>query len=70
MVIDGDVPADVALVLRQYGTSEGAFVDNAVTAVAVAMLLGFESGVTWASARANITDKVLTRMRELDAASE
>jgi len=29
-----------------------------------------ESGVTWASARANITDKVLTRMRELDAASE
>lgn len=29
-----------------------------------------ESGVTWASARANITDKVLARMRELDAASE
>jgi outer membrane protein len=29
-----------------------------------------ESGVTWASQRANITDKVLARMRELDAASE
>jgi outer membrane protein len=29
-----------------------------------------ESGVTWASARANITDKVLARMRELDAAAE
>lgn len=27
-----------------------------------------ESGVTWASERANITDKVLARMRELDAA--
>lgn len=26
-----------------------------------------ESGVTWASERANITDKVLVRMRELDA---
>ncbi len=26
-----------------------------------------ESGVTWASDRANITDKVLARMRELDA---
>jgi outer membrane protein len=29
-----------------------------------------ESGVTWASARANITDKVLARMRELDAAAD
>jgi Skp family chaperone for outer membrane proteins len=29
-----------------------------------------ESGVTWAAQRANITDKVLVRMRELDAASE
>ncbi len=29
-----------------------------------------ESGVTWASERANITDKVLARMRELDAASQ
>jgi len=29
-----------------------------------------ESGVTWASERANITDKVLARMRELDAATE
>lgn len=29
-----------------------------------------ESGVTWASARANITDRVLERMRELDAASQ
>ena len=29
-----------------------------------------ESGVTWASERANITDKVLARMRELDAASK
>lgn len=29
-----------------------------------------ESGVTWASARANITDKVLARMRELDAAAQ
>lgn len=29
-----------------------------------------ESGVTWASARANITDKVLARMRELDARSQ
>jgi len=28
-----------------------------------------ESGVTWASERANITDKVLARMRELDAAA-
>lgn len=27
-----------------------------------------ESGVTWASERANITDKVLARMRELDQA--
>ena len=27
-----------------------------------------ESGVTWVSERANITDKVLARMRELDAA--
>jgi Skp family chaperone for outer membrane proteins len=27
-----------------------------------------ESGVTWASERANITDKVLARMRELSAA--
>ena len=27
-----------------------------------------ESGVTWASERANITDKVLVRMHELDAA--
>lgn len=29
-----------------------------------------ESGFTWASARANITDKVLARMRELDARSQ
>lgn len=29
-----------------------------------------ESGVTWASERANITDKVLHRMRELDAAAK
>lgn len=29
-----------------------------------------ESGVTWASERANITDKVLARMRELDEASK
>lgn len=29
-----------------------------------------ESGVTWASARANITDKVLARMRELAARSQ
>lgn len=29
-----------------------------------------ESGVTWASERANITDKVLARMRELDAATK
>jgi outer membrane protein len=29
-----------------------------------------ESGVTWASARANITDKVLARMHELDAAAQ
>jgi len=29
-----------------------------------------ESGVTWASDRANITDKVLARMRELDAAAQ
>lgn len=29
-----------------------------------------ESGVTWASERANITDKVLARMRELDAAGK
>lgn len=29
-----------------------------------------ESGVTWASERANITDKVLARMRELDAAAK
>lgn len=29
-----------------------------------------ESGVTWASARANITDRVLERMRELDAANQ
>jgi len=28
-----------------------------------------ESGVTWASERANITDKVLARMRDLDAAA-
>lgn len=28
-----------------------------------------ESGVTWVSERANITDKVLARMRELDKAS-
>lgn len=28
-----------------------------------------ESGVTWASERANITDKVLARMRELDSAA-
>ncbi len=28
-----------------------------------------ESGVTWASERANITDKVLARMRELDTAA-
>lgn len=28
-----------------------------------------ESGVTWASERANITDKVLARMRELDKAA-
>lgn len=29
-----------------------------------------ESGVTWASQRANITDKVLLRMRELDAEAQ
>lgn len=29
-----------------------------------------ESGVTWASDRANITDKVLARMRELDAGTK
>ena len=29
-----------------------------------------ESGVTWASDRANITDKVLVRMRELSAAEK
>ena len=29
-----------------------------------------ESGVTWASERANITDKVLARMRELNAATK
>ena len=29
-----------------------------------------ESGVTWASDRANITDKVLVRMRELDRAAK
>ncbi len=29
-----------------------------------------ESGVTWASERANITDKVLDRMRELDAVAQ
>jgi outer membrane protein len=29
-----------------------------------------ESGVTWASERANITDKVLVRMRELSAAEK
>ena len=29
-----------------------------------------ESGVTWASERANITDKVLARMRELDQAAK
>lgn len=29
-----------------------------------------ESGVTWVSERANITEKVLARMRELDAATE
>lgn len=29
-----------------------------------------ESGVTWASDRANITDKVLQRMRELDQAAK
>lgn len=29
-----------------------------------------ESGVIWASERANITDKVLARMRELDKASD
>lgn len=29
-----------------------------------------ESGVTWASERANITDKVLQRMRELDASNK
>ena len=29
-----------------------------------------ESGVTWASPRANITDKVLARMRDLDAAGK
>lgn len=29
-----------------------------------------ESGVTWASQRANITDKVLARMRELDSAAK
>ena len=29
-----------------------------------------ESGVTWASERANITDKVLARMRELDTAAK
>lgn len=29
-----------------------------------------EGGVTWASARANITDKVLSRMRELDAKTQ
>lgn len=29
-----------------------------------------ESGVTWASDRANITDKVLQRMRELDASNK
>ena len=29
-----------------------------------------EGGVTWASERANITDKVLARMRELDAAAK
>jgi outer membrane protein len=29
-----------------------------------------ESGVTWASERANITDKVLARMRELSAAEK
>lgn len=29
-----------------------------------------ESGVTWASERANITDKVLERMRRLDAAGK
>ncbi len=29
-----------------------------------------ESGVTWASDRANITDKVLKRMRELDQAAK
>ena len=29
-----------------------------------------ESGVTWASDRANITEKVLLRMRELDQATK
>jgi Skp family chaperone for outer membrane proteins len=29
-----------------------------------------ESGVAWASERANITDRVLARMRELNAATK
>lgn len=42
----------------------------AEVAIAENLDVVLESGVTWASARANITDKVLARMRELDAASE
>ncbi len=42
----------------------------AEVAIAEGLDVVLESGVTWASARANITDKVLARMRELDAASE
>ena len=42
----------------------------AEVAIAEGLDVVLESGVTWVSARANITDKVLARMRELDAASE
>lgn len=42
----------------------------AEVAIAEKLDIVLESGVTWASARANVTDKVLARMRELDAATE
>lgn len=42
----------------------------AEVALAEKLDIVLESGVTWASERANITDKVLARMRALDAAAK
>ena len=53
---------------RVFGATRGSLVEYAV-AKAENLDIVLESGVTWASERANITDKVLARMRDLDAAA-